>query len=35
MSHRSPELFLQQAEKDGTVTVVGQPLFDPKEVYKK
>jgi phosphoribosyl-AMP cyclohydrolase len=27
--------FYNRLEKDGTVTVVGQPLFDPKEVYKK
>ena len=27
--------FYSRLEKDGTVTVVGEPLFDPKEVYKK
>jgi len=31
--HRS--CFYNRLEKDGTVTVVGQPLFDPKEAYKK
>jgi phosphoribosyl-AMP cyclohydrolase len=27
--------FFSRLEKDGTVTVIGEPLFDPKEVYKK
>ena len=27
--------FYRQTAKDGTVTVVGEPVFDPKEVYKK
>ncbi len=27
--------FFNRLEKDGTVTVVGKPLFDPDEVYKK
>lgn len=27
--------FYNRLENDGTVTVVGKPLFDPKEVYKK
>lgn len=26
--------FYSRLEKDGTVTVVGEPLFDPDEVYK-
>lgn len=31
--HRS--CFYQRVEEDGTLTIVGKPLFDPKEVYKK
>lgn len=31
--HRS--CFYKKIEADRSVTVVGQPLFDPKEVYKK
>ncbi|MBR9982031.1 MAG: phosphoribosyl-AMP cyclohydrolase [Desulfatitalea sp.] len=31
--HRS--CFYKQVNDDRTITVVGQPLFDPKEVYKK
>ena len=27
--------FYRRLEKDGSMTVVGEPLFDPKEVYKK
>jgi phosphoribosyl-AMP cyclohydrolase len=27
--------FYSRLEKDGTVTVVGKQLFDPKEVYKE
>ncbi len=27
--------FFRKYEKDGTLTVVGKPLFDPKEVYKQ
>ncbi len=27
--------FFNRLENDGTVTVVGKPLFDPDEVYKK
>jgi phosphoribosyl-AMP cyclohydrolase len=30
--HRS--CFYQKIE-DGTVTIIGEPVFDPKEVYKK
>ncbi len=30
--HRS--CFYQKVESDGSVTVAGTPLFDPKEVYK-
>ena len=31
--HRS--CFFRRVQNDGTETVVGEPLFDPKEVYKK
>ncbi|MCJ8499143.1 phosphoribosyl-AMP cyclohydrolase [Desulfatitalea alkaliphila] len=31
--HRS--CFYKQVNADGTLTEVGRPLFDPKEVYKK
>ncbi|MBW1940677.1 MAG: phosphoribosyl-AMP cyclohydrolase [Deltaproteobacteria bacterium] len=27
--------FFNKVEKDGSVTIVGKPVFDPKEVYKK
>ncbi len=27
--------FYKKVGEDGSVTVVGQPIFDPKEVYKK
>lgn len=27
--------FYNRLEKDGSVAIVGEPLFDPKEVYKK
>ena len=27
--------FFNRLEKDGTVTIIGKPLFDPDEVYKK
>jgi phosphoribosyl-AMP cyclohydrolase len=27
--------FYQKVAADGSVTVIGKPLFDPKEVYKK
>ncbi len=31
--HRS--CFYNRLESDGTTTVVGEPVFDPEEVYKK
>lgn len=31
--HRS--CFFKRANADGTITTVGGPMFDPKEVYKK
>ncbi len=31
--HRS--CFFRRVQSDGTETVVGEPVFDPKEVYKK
>ncbi len=30
-----PSCFYKRAERDGTISIISEPIFDPKEVYKK